>query len=132
MKVLGLILILLSASVTASPMTFGDDPPFVKLSDGRIVPYGQGVICSDECRPPAPVDPTDAKLKRWVITGAVVGTIVLVAGSRGGGGRVPLEIPNSPSSPLTPVSEPGLLCLLGSGLVVVGRLLKKKGKPHEL
>ncbi len=126
MKVLGLILILLSTSVAASPMTFGDDPPFVKLSDGRIVPYGQGVICSDECRPPAPVDPADAKLKRWVITGAVVvGTIVLVAGSRGGGGRVPLEVPNPPPSPLTPVSEPGLLCLLGSGMLVARSLIKK-------
>ncbi len=121
------ILIALSLPLQATPLS-QDDPQFVRLSDGRIVPFGQGSICSDSCNKPE----LDPKPKwPWVVAALVTGgifTFTLL--------RDPKRDPIYPSDPVVPISpgvptsipEPATLFLLGAGLLTMAGMLKKRSQ----
>jgi hypothetical protein len=96
-------------------------PEFVRLPDGRIVPYGPGVICAEDC-----IEPFEAAGPRrpwwWaappLITGGVVCAALCGGGDRGrptavGGVALP--------PPITIIPEPTTLILLGLGLALLAR-----------
>lgn len=124
----------------------GAAPKFVRLPDGRIVPFGAGVICTEDC-----VQDTEfemAKTKRPILWYALVpiaiGGIIAVLASRGGdpvgpngnprlfdlpggtpnptGTPRPLPSPN----PNAQVPEPATMILFGSGLALIAQRIRKK------
>jgi hypothetical protein len=109
-------------------------PEFVRLPDGRIVPYGPGVICTENC-----VEPYDAVAPRssrlWiavppVLAGGVVCVVLCGGGPVISGGAQPTPTPGAQPTPTPPqanIPEPATLILLGLGLAVLARrrLLEK-------
>jgi hypothetical protein len=105
-------------------------PEFVRLPDGRIVPYGQGVICAENC---VESFTETAHRPRWwyfvppVIAGGVI-CAVLCGGDRSRdfprSNPTPFGTPTVPplsTPPTSPVPEPATLMLLGAGLAVLAR-----------
>lgn len=113
----------------------GDKPEFVRLVDGRIVPYGPGIICTDDCiqSDALALDDTPPQLptrafKPWLfaipaVVGGIVACVVLCRG--GGSSTVVTDTPPiiNPPPPPPPVDipEPTTLVLLGLGLALLAR-----------
>lgn len=134
-----------------------DRPEFVRLADGRLIPYGPGVICSDECVEGAAFSPSGFP-RKWLIAlpiagAAIVGVILATDSPRtprtavDGVSQPPTTNPTPNPSPTPnpvctggncndqpePVPEPGTIALMGAGLAVLSQrrireLIKRKQK----
>ena len=115
-----------------------DHPEFVRLTDGRMIPYGPGVICSDACVESL-AEPQGFP-RKWLIAlplvgAAIVGVILATNSSRIPRTAVdsviqpptttptPTPVPvcvgdNCSTPPTEPVPEPATLALMGAGLAV--------------
>ncbi len=125
-----------------------DQPEFVRLSDGRLIPYGPGVICSDACVESEVIQPH----RKWWIALPLIGGAVIVGALLAGNDSTPIRrsevgtTTQSPSptptpTPTTdptpspsptpndkqpePVPEPSTIALLGTGLALIARKVKK-------
>lgn len=130
----------------SQPRTGEDIPQFVRLPDGRIVAYGPGAICTENCVEPFEARaPNRPRLWVWGIPLIAGGLIAGLIGSGAiGGGTVasvnvtPTPVPTVPVNPTptplpspTPsaeVPEPSTLILLGLGITVLMRRRSGKGK----
>ena len=115
-------------------------PEFVRLPDGRIVKYGPGIICEDECR--EPITPKVSRRTRaagpfWFIlppfaAGALV--CAILCGSGDTAQKPPIVTPPGPIDSPTPpppaeIPEPGTIVLVSIGLgALAARELKLRKK----
>lgn len=119
----------------ANPIRF-DDPKFVTLSDGRRVPYGQGVICSDEC---VTAESLPGGSRQWWIVPVMTTVVVCALLCRPV--QPPTLIPNQPETPNTPnptprrnvpprteVPDRNTLELLGLGLAMCWAAIRLREK----
>ncbi len=130
---------------TATTMESQDQPEFVRLSDGRLIPYGPGIICSDLCVEPVAAENPPGLSRRWLIAipiaGAAIAAVLLASGdsslprptavSNDNQGPTPTPTPNpnptptptptNPGDQPQPVPEPGTIALLGIGLALFSR-----------
>ncbi len=96
------------------------DPITVKLSDGRVVPYGPGVICDDQCY--EDIDLTKDKKAWWVIpvASSIILCSVLCRHSK-------TTITDNPPTPnITEVPEPISLVTLGFGFILIVFLSRRR------
>lgn len=124
MKLLA-ILILLATPVWAGPITFtgqqqtqsgkSDDPVFVRLSDGRVVAFGQGSLCDSDCAEVSTEESTKSRKLLWLVPLAAISLCVRLCG-RSVSGSTP-----EPSTPSADVPELATLVLLGTGLLMTAR-----------
>lgn len=122
-----------NASLTVPSL---EHPEFVRLADGRLIPYGPGVICSEACVESDALANPSGFPRKWLIAlplagAAIVG--VILATSRPS--RPPrtavdsvIQPPTTPTPTPTPggdqpqpVPEPATLALMGAGLAVFSR-----------
>lgn len=122
-------------------------PRFIRLPDGRLVPYGPGVVCTEDC-----VEPFDLVRKPgfvfrpWMIAvplggGVLVGALALVSGNNNSNSPNLIPATPTPTPSVTPtptptpggeVPEPATIVLLGTGLAILtrrrrsGRKMKKR------
>lgn len=124
----------------------GEKPEFVRLIDGRVVPYGPGIICSDECIQSDALAISDETISRlpthvlnpWLFSVPLAGGIIICAVLCRGGGTPTIvsgssrDITPTPT-PAADVPEPATLVLLGLGLAMVARhgLGRKKSPDSE-
>ena len=122
-----ILIILLSLSTVAAPVQF-DDPTWVKLSDGRIVPFGAGLICTNTCTEEE-IAGDHTFSSRWLIALPIAGAVIIGLLAKSSEST---QISIVPSSNIitttnttipTPVPEPTTYLLLGAGLL---RLLKRR------
>lgn len=128
--------------VIQSPITeTGDLPGFIRLPDGQLVPYGAGVICTDDC-----VEDTEfvRSISRrpifWMVTIPAVagGVVAAMLGGNSSSSISPtrptlFDVPNgnpnpniTPSpNPNTSVPEPATMLLMGAGLALVARRVRR-------
>jgi PEP-CTERM motif len=133
-------------------------PEFVRLPDGRIVRYGPGVLCDENCVEPV----TPAAFREpgprwwWIVPPIVAGGILCAILCRPGRDSEPQPTPTiiiPPPSPLsspgvtptvaatispgptgTPpaeVPEPGTIILVGTGLAALLARKRKKAKQEQ-
>jgi hypothetical protein len=127
------------------PQSQEETPQFVRLPDGRIVPYGPGAVCTENC-----VEPFEARApnrtRPWVwgiplIAGGLIAGLIgggVIGGSSGGVSVTPTPVPTVPvvtPTPLPPptpgaeVPEPSTMVLLGIGLTLL--LRRRQGRQKE-
>ncbi|HZS05851.1 MAG TPA: PEP-CTERM sorting domain-containing protein [Blastocatellia bacterium] len=106
-----------------------DLPKFVRLPDGRIVPYGPGVVCTENCVEPFEARaPNRPRLWVWgipIIAGGLLAGLLIAGGGGSGpsaGASVtPIPASPTPTPPGTDVPEPSTLVLLGIGMTILVR-----------
>lgn len=92
---LWLVTIFAAPVIFQDPIEQGKVPVTVTLSDGRIVPFGAGIICSEEC-PEIRLESEQESNKKWLIP------VLAVAGATGAA----FLVTNTPSeTTITPVPE---------------------------
>ncbi len=130
----------------AQPTGGESNPEFVRLADGRIVPFGSGVVCSDNC---VGAEALDAPLDLGKIAGikginpwllgipVAVGGIAAIVLLSGGNTNTPIIASDSTTAPViiaprdpvpAPVPEPATLALMGVGLAMLARRSRKRTK----
>lgn len=135
-----------------------EHPEFVRLADGRLAPYGPGVICSDACVEEDVLATPSGFPRKWLIAiplagAAIVGVILATTDTSrpprtavGGTTQPPTSSPSPTPTPNPtptppsgggdqpePVPEPGTLALMGAGLAFFSRrrvmeLIKRQKK----
>jgi PEP-CTERM motif len=130
----------------AQPTGGESNPEIVRLADGRIVPFGAGVICSDNCVGADAIDaPFDLGkiagvrgINPWLIGVPVaVGGIAAIVLLSGGNTTTPavittdvttLPIIIAPRDPIVPapVPEPATVALMGVGLAMLAKRSRKQ------
>ncbi len=121
-----------------------DQPEFVRLADGRLIPYGPGVICSDACIESEVLANPSGFPRKWLIAlpliGAAVVGVLLASSQTSRGPRTIVDSVTQPpvvnptpapspvcvggncnTPPTEPVPEPATLALMGAGLAVMAR-----------
>lgn len=117
-------------------------PEFVRLPDGRIVKYGPGVICDENCIEAVPLARARVSRNWYVLPPLLAAGILCAVLCRGGAdapaAQPPIVLQPSPSPTLQPtpvppneVPEPGTLLLLGTGLATLLARRKLKGQTDE-
>jgi hypothetical protein len=104
-------------------------PEFVRLPDGRLVPYGPGVICTENCAEPFEAAVPPSPHRWWLAVPPLVAGGLVCAVLCGGGTPTisgilqPTPTPNvTPTPPqATNIPEPATLILLGLGLAILAR-----------
>lgn len=104
-------------------------PEFVRLPDGRIVKYGPGIICDENCVDAMPLARSRVSRSWYVLPPVLAAGILCAVLCRGGGasdvlaGQPPVVLQPSPSptiavtpTPPAEVPEPSTLVLLTVGL----------------
>lgn len=110
-------------------------PEFVRLPDGRIVRYGPGILCEENCvEPVTPAAFREPGPRMWWIVPPVVAGGILCAFLCDGGDSQPQPTPTiiipppqptvtptaqptaSPTQPPNEIPEPGTFVLLGLGI----------------
>jgi PEP-CTERM motif len=139
-----------NASLTIESL---EQPEFVRLADGRMIPYGPGVICSESCVESV-VEPQGFP-RKWLIALPIAGAAIIGVLLASDATRIPRTAVDSitqpptttPSptptpvctsgnctpTPVEPVPEPATLALMGAGLAVMSRrrvmeLIKRQKK----
>ncbi len=123
-----------------------EHPEFVKLADGRIIPYGPGVSCSDACVGADIIEKDGPGFnKKWLYAIPVIAGIAVVGVMLGSsdaslprtvggitqGPDTPVtpvdpNAPTTPSNPSTPgqpqpVPEPATIAMMGAGIAMMAR-----------
>lgn len=112
-----------------------DHPEFVRLPDGRIVRYGPGILCDENCvEPVTPAAFREPGPRMWWLVPAVSGAALCAFLCRGGDDEsqpqptptiiipplpvaTPTAAPSAQPSPEVPeIPEPGTLVLFGLGI----------------
>lgn len=110
----------------------------IVMPDGRIIPFGTGVICSDDCPEIAP--PASRSRAWWLIpaAGAIITTLLLLPPKTPAPTATPSrpidpptatptphrDVPSRPIAPPVEVPEPATLFLLAGGLAMMARKLR--------
>lgn len=138
-----LLLLVCVLRASAAPVTVQvDDPKYSKiivvageekilLPDGRILPFGQGILCTDDC--PAEVLAPPSSNRIWlvpVVAAGIITTAILWPGNRQPRPpRIDTSQPLPPCDdiPTAPVPEPSTLALLGlAGLLTLPRIFNAR------
>jgi hypothetical protein len=123
-------------------------PEFVRLPDGRIVRYGPGVLCDENCvEPVTPAAFREPGPNLWWIPPVVAGGILCAILCRPGGEQPqptptiiippsPVVSPTAaptvqPTPPPDEIPEPGTLVLLGLGLGTMIARRRMRGKQEQ-
>lgn len=144
-----LLLLLLTSlpfPTLSSPIQFNAPPGSVTLSTGQTVPLGAGVICLGRCEE-AEIIIGGSYTKHWIIGGSIATAVGLAyvftrpdsPTISGGTLTTDLTLFTSPSFTLTttngsitfaPVPEVGTVLTLGTGLLLLGLIVKIRRLRH--